>query len=554
MPVSHIEDMAAPPKLEDGLLDEACHATQREHELTLLPSLRLYPKAIAWSMFLSLAIIMEGYDTKLMGSLFALPAFQEKYGIEYEPGKYQITAPWQAGLSNGASVGSIIGLFLNGYVSERFGFRKTMLWSLALITVMIFIPFFAPSIEVLQVGQILMGIPWGVFQTLSTSYAAEVTPTHLRAYLTTYVNLCWVLGQLFASGVLRGVLTRTDQWSYRIPFALQWIWPIPLMIGVALAPESPWWLVRKNRLEEAKANLLRLTSSGRIEFDADEAVALMVVTTENERELGTGTRYLDCFRGIDLRRTAIVCCCWGIQILSGTGLRVYSTYFYQQAGLATANAFTMTIVQYVLGIIGVFIAWLLLPRYGRRALYLWGLVILAVILLVIGGLGVAEDHTRGDQDSSESNRLAWAIGSLLLVYAFFYDVTVGPVCYSIVAEIPSVRLRTKSIVLARMTYSILNIVSNIITPYMLNPSAWNWGAKAGFFYGGTCVLSVIYTYFCIPEPAGRTYGELNVLFHRKVSARHFAKAQVDLPEATALDTDSPKNDICASISIVKEDR
>jgi hypothetical protein len=36
-----------------------------------------------------------------------------------------------------------------------------------------------------------MGIPWGIFQTLTTSYAAEVTPTHLRAYLTTYVNLCW---------------------------------------------------------------------------------------------------------------------------------------------------------------------------------------------------------------------------------------------------------------------------------------------------------------------------------------------------------------------------
>jgi SP family general alpha glucoside:H+ symporter-like MFS transporter len=85
-----------------------------------------------------------------------------------------------------------MGLLINGYLSERFGFRKTMLASLAFITATIFIPFFAPSIEVLQVGQVLMGIPWGIFQTLTTSYAAEVTPTHLRAYLTTYVNLCWV--------------------------------------------------------------------------------------------------------------------------------------------------------------------------------------------------------------------------------------------------------------------------------------------------------------------------------------------------------------------------
>ena len=51
------------------------------------------------------------------------------------------------------------------------------------------------------------------------------------------------------------------------------------MIGIVFAPESPWWLVRKNRLEEAKAALLRLTSPGRIEFDADQAITLMVVTT-----------------------------------------------------------------------------------------------------------------------------------------------------------------------------------------------------------------------------------------------------------------------------------
>lgn len=192
MTTAHVEDATKIPKQQETILDEAGQATRREHELTLLPSLRLYPKAIAWSMFLSLAIIMEGYDMKLIGSLFAQPAFQEKYGQRLSDGTHEISASWQAGLSNGASAGSIVGLLLNGYISEKFGFRWTMQVSLAFITAMIFIPFFAPSIQVLQVGQVLMGIPWGVFQTLTTSYAAEVTPTHLRAYLTTYVNLCYV--------------------------------------------------------------------------------------------------------------------------------------------------------------------------------------------------------------------------------------------------------------------------------------------------------------------------------------------------------------------------
>lgn len=177
---------------QDTLLDEARRATHSEHELTFLRALQLYPKAVAWSIFLSLTLIMEGYDMKLIGSLFAQPAFQKKYGQELPDGTYGISASWQAGLSNGASVGSLMGLLINGYLAERFGFCNTMLASLAFITATIFIPFFAPRIEVLLVGQVLMGIPWGIFQTLTTSYAAEVTPTHLRAYLTTYVNLCWV--------------------------------------------------------------------------------------------------------------------------------------------------------------------------------------------------------------------------------------------------------------------------------------------------------------------------------------------------------------------------
>lgn len=174
-------------------LQAAQSAAEHERELTFLKSLKLYPAAIGWSVLLSTAIIMEGYDMKLIGSLNAQPAFKRRYGEQLPDGDYQIPASWQAGLSNGATIGSLIGLYLNGHISERIGFKKTMLASLALMTGTIFIPFFAPSIEVLQVGQIFQGIPWGIFQTLTTAYAAEVCPVHLRGYLTTYVNLCWVM-------------------------------------------------------------------------------------------------------------------------------------------------------------------------------------------------------------------------------------------------------------------------------------------------------------------------------------------------------------------------
>ena len=77
----------------------------------------------------------------------------------------------------------------------------------------------------------------GMFQTLSVAYASEVCPVALRGYLTTYANICWVIGQILSTGVLRGFLSTTGQWAYRIPFALQWIFIPPIAIGVVFAPE-----------------------------------------------------------------------------------------------------------------------------------------------------------------------------------------------------------------------------------------------------------------------------------------------------------------------------
>jgi len=93
------------------------------------------------------------------------------------------------------------------------------------------------------------------------------------------------------------MLGRTDQWAYRIPYALQWMWPVPLLVGIFLAPESPWWLVRKGRTEEAKKSLLRLTSLNKeANFDADETVAMMVHTTALEEKVCLKNSVKFCYR------------------------------------------------------------------------------------------------------------------------------------------------------------------------------------------------------------------------------------------------------------------
>jgi len=133
-------------------------AQAQEHHLSFFQALKLYPKGVFWSIALSTAVIMEGYDTKLIGTLFAQPAFQKAYGHLAKAGSYQISAPWQTGLSNGSTCGQLLGLLVAGYISERFGFRKTIMAGMVAVIGIIFMTFFAPSLVVLEVGQILFGM------------------------------------------------------------------------------------------------------------------------------------------------------------------------------------------------------------------------------------------------------------------------------------------------------------------------------------------------------------------------------------------------------------
>ncbi len=72
---------------------------------------------------------------------------------------------------------------------------------------------------------------------------------------------------------------------------------------------------------------------------------MMVSTNELEKAIESGTGYLDCFKGIDLRRTEIVCVTWAIQNLCGSAFMGYSTYFYEQAGLPIVDSFDMSMGQ-----------------------------------------------------------------------------------------------------------------------------------------------------------------------------------------------------------------
>jgi len=521
----------------NSFMDAAEPGVTAEHQLTIRAALPLYVKAILWSVLLSLTIAMEGYDLGIINGFYALPQFQSEYGkpvagsVSSEP--YQVPTAWQSALTTAPIVGEIVGLLFNGFLTERFGYRYTLVGALVWLCVFIFLAFFANTVGLLLASEVLCGISWGAFQTLSTTYASEIMPVALRAYLTSNVNFCWLLGQLTGTGVQRGIIYIQSEWSYRIPFALQWVWAVFILAGVLLAPESPWWLLRKGYYDRAKASLLRLTRKGMASFNADETISLMKRTNDLEKSLRAGNSYWDCFMGVNLRRTEICCMVWATQTLCGAPMTAYATYFYNQTGIDAVRSFDLSLGMYGLGIVGAMISWFLMPVVGRRTLYLWGLAILFLLLLVAGSVGT-QDRSVGTQDTTLW--VPWTLGSLVILHTFVYDITIGPVCYSLVAEIPSTRLKVKTVVLARIAYNITTILSSVLMPEMVDQTAWNWKGKTCFFWAGTCLLCYVWCYYRLPEPKGLTYLELDFLFEKRITAREFRSVPNILEEVTHLQT------------------
>ncbi|KAJ7640618.1 hypothetical protein B0H17DRAFT_960279, partial [Mycena rosella] len=141
---------------------DAAQADYAERNMSVREAFRIHKKAVFWSVVLSAALIMEGYDVVVITSFYGQPAFLRRFGVlNPASGKIVIPAPWQSGLVNGSSAGGIIGLMINGWASERFGPRRTYIISMLGMIISIFGPVFSQTLGQLVASEVICGLFWG---------------------------------------------------------------------------------------------------------------------------------------------------------------------------------------------------------------------------------------------------------------------------------------------------------------------------------------------------------------------------------------------------------
>ncbi|KAK9783954.1 putative Maltose permease MAL31 [Seiridium cardinale] len=515
--IDHAADLDEKAAAADYKAD-AVEAENAEHRMTVLEAVRAYPMASFWAFVMSCTIIMESYDVFLINNFLALPAFKQQYGIWDEASaQYVVETKWQSALQVSGQLGALIGVFLAGPITSRIGYRWATLTGLMCLNAFIFAFYFAESLPVIFVAQLLEGLPWGIFIANAPAYCSEIVPIQLRAPATQMLQMFWAVGSIIVGAVTYHYNPYTDASAYKIPIALQWMFPTPLAILVFCAPESPWWLVRKGRLEEAANAVGRLGRRSRL--NTGETVAMMrrvieMEKTEKEPSL------VELFKGTDLYRTWIVCGVYLAQNLTGNLIANQAVYFFEQAGVGDDTAFALGLITSALQMIFVMLSWILTTYLGRRTIYLWGSAFNTILLIA---LGVA-----GSVGKSNSSSLAQA--SLGLIISVLFTLGPAPASWVIIGETSAIRLRPLTTGMGRAAYYIIEIPCIFLGSYMLNPTGGDLGGKCGYVWGATGLICLITAYFYLPEMKGRSYREIDIMFKRRVKARKWKKTVIDVQD------------------------
>lgn len=333
----------------------------------------------------------------------------------------------------------------------------------------------------------------------------KISPVVLRGLSTAGVNLGIAVGQLLSNVAIKGFGERPDDWAYRGPFALQLFFVVFLLVGLPFAPESPWYLVRKGKYEEAKASLTKLYGKNK---DVSYKVTAMKVSHLANADMKQPS-YLACFQGTNLIRTCISTGVFACQHFVGIVFVLgYSSYFFQLAGLDPADSFNLGVGVTACGVLGNFLSWFVVNGYGRRKIFVGGMGCLTGILLLIGIMDVVP-----------TSAAKWVQAAATVVYAFVYFNTVGAISFVLLGETSTPALRGRTTALATAVQAVFGLVVNFIIPYMINPDEGDMGGKVGFVFGGLAAIATVVSFFYIPELKGKSFPEIDTMFQRRVPPR-----------------------------------
>ncbi|KAI8947811.1 hexose transporter [Xylaria longipes] len=453
---------------------------------------------------------VAGYDGSLMNGLQSLEQWQTYFG---DPSGATL------GLVNAAqSIGSVLALPFVGILSDKYGRKPSLVAGLVIVILATIVQSTSVKLSQFIISRAIVGFG-GMFAVHpSPLLIAELAyPTHRGKYTSAFWTI-YYLGAILASWTTFGCQNYQNDWSWRAPSILQAGFPIIQLLFIYWVPESPRWLVSKDRIGEATDIISRYHAP---EQGSDESPLVryqldQIVQTIQQEKLASSTGWSALISTSGNRKRTLIAFLVGF-MAQWNGVAVVSYYLTLVLDtIGITSTYTQTLINGLLQVfnfVSALGAAFLVDRLGRRTLFLWagiGMLISYIILTACSAV----------VSQSGSNSAGIVVIVTLFTFFFHYDISFTPLLFGYPTEILPFNIRSKGIAV-----ELFGIYGSLTLLAFVNPIGLeNIGWKYYLLFSVLLVVFLVIIYFFFPETKGHSLEDISVLFDGPQALSNLEKA------------------------------
>lgn len=431
------------------------------------------------SAIAALGGLLFGYDTAVIAG-----------AIGFLQIKFNLSAAMIGWAASSAIWGCVLGAMVAGYMSDRIGRKKVLLITAVLFAVSAIGSGIPNNLTQFILARFIGGVGVGAASMLSPLYISEVAPARIRGTLVSLYQLAIVIGINLVYYINMEIATQNSEaWNidlgWRYMLGSETIPAVLFLLLLFIVPESPRWLVKNKREQEALNTLTKINGKEEAEEVMQEIKEALTHETGTVRELFKPGLRMALLVGVVLALFS--------QITGINAIIYYAPEIFKSIGFATDSALTQTLLIGVVNTIFTFVALWLIDKVGRRALLLWGVSGMVVCLLGVG-ICFYYSFTSGP----------WVLLFILGFIACFAS-SLGPIPWVIMSEIFPTKIRGVAMSFCTMILWIGVILITQLTPMLLKGMG---GAFTFWIFTINAIVLLIFIWKMVPETMGRTLEEI----------------------------------------------
>ena len=453
-----------------------------------------------------------GFDTGTISGFINMSDFLERFGGTKADGTLYFSNV-RTGLMIGLfNAGCAIGALFLSKVGDMYGRRVGIMTAMIVYIVGIIVQIASQHAWYqVMIGRIITGLAVGMLSVLCPLFISEVSPKHLRGTLVCCFQLMITLGIFLGYCTTYGTKSYSDSRQWRIPLGLCFAWALCLVAGMVRMPESPRYLVGKDRIEDAKMSLAKTNKVSPEDPALYRELQLIQAGVERERLAGKAS-WGTLFNGKPriFERVIVGVMLQALQQLTGDNyFFYYSTTIFKSVGMN--DSFETSIIIGVINFASTFVGIYAIERMGRRLCLLTGSVAMSICFLIYSLVGT--QHLYIDKPGGASRKPDGdAMIFMTSLYVFFFASTWAGGVYSIISELYPLKVRSKAMGLANASNWTWGFLISFFTSFITDAIHFYYG----FVFMGCLVFSIFFVYFMVYETKGLTLEEIDELYSTKV--------------------------------------